>query len=219
VQWIPTSTTLHHGFGELYKEKMKEIPQIAIIDPNTLAALGLKNILENMMPKVTVCTFGSFAELIADTPDYFFHYFVATQIVLEHTQFFFERLHKTIVLTMSVSVGTQLQRFHTLCVNQPEAILIKALLHLEQSAHSHGRNFPSVITPENTDEILSPREIEVLQLIVCGLLNKEIANRLNISLSTVITHRKNIIEKLGMKSVGALTIYAVMNGYVDVDRV
>ena len=66
---------------------------------------------------------------------------------------------------------------------------------------------------------LSAREIEVLVLITKGLINKEIADRLNIGLATVITHRKNIMEKLGIKSVSALTIYAVMNGYVDVDSI
>lgn len=198
---------------------MRETSQIAIVDPNTLAVLGLKTLLEKMLPEVNICTYGSFSELVSDTPDYFFHYFVATQIILEHTQFFFERIHKTIVLTMSVSVGTQLQRFHTLCVNQPEALLLKSLLRLEQSAHRHGNHLPQTVQLVNMDELLSPREIEVLQWIVQGLMNKEIAERLHIGLSTVITHRKNIIDKLGMKSVGALTIYAVMNGYVDVDRI
>ena len=56
-------------------------------------------------------------------------------------------------------------------------------------------------------------------LIVRGYINKEIADRLNIGLTTVISHRKNIMEKLGLKSVSALTIYAVMNGYVDVDKI
>ena len=59
-------------------------------------------------------------------------------------------------------------------------------------------------------EILSAREIEVLVLI---------ADKLNISLTTVITHRKNITEKLGIKSVSGLTIYAVMNGYIEADRI
>ena len=62
------------------------------------------------------------------------------------------------------------------------------------------------------NKILSNREIEVLSSIVQGLINKEIAEKLSISLTTVITHRKNIMEKLGMKSVSALTIYAVMHG-------
>ena len=63
------------------------------------------------------------------------------------------------------------------------------------------------------------REIEVLSLVAQGLINKEIADRLCISLTTVITHRKNITEKLNMRSVSALTIYAVMHGYVDLDKI
>ena len=48
---------------------------------------------------------------------------------------------------------------------------------------------------------------------------KEIADKLNISLTTVISHRKNITEKLGIKSVSGLAIYAVMNGYIDADSI
>ena len=66
---------------------------------------------------------------------------------------------------------------------------------------------------------LSDREAEVMVLIVKGYINKEIADRLNISLATVITHRKNIMTKLGLRSVSALTIYAVMHGYIDIDQV
>ena len=69
------------------------------------------------------------------------------------------------------------------------------------------------------DHDLSAREIEVLVLITKGLINKEIADKLNISLTTVITHRKNIVEKLGIKSVSGLTIYAVMHGYIDADGI
>ena len=68
-------------------------------------------------------------------------------------------------------------------------------------------------------KILTDREIEVMSLIVQGYINKEIAEKLNIALATVITLRKNIIEKLGFKSVSALTIYAVMHGYVDINNI
>jgi DNA-binding NarL/FixJ family response regulator len=68
-------------------------------------------------------------------------------------------------------------------------------------------------------KILTDREIEVMSLIVQGYINKEIAEKLNIALATVITHRKNIMEKLGFKSVSALTIYAVMHGYVDINNI
>ena len=75
------------------------------------------------------------------------------------------------------------------------------------------------MTEEQPRQLLSRREIEVMSLIVQGYINKEVADQLHIGLSTVITHRKNIMEKLGLKSVSALTIYAVTHGYVDIDKV
>jgi DNA-binding CsgD family transcriptional regulator len=62
---------------------------------------------------------------------------------------------------------------------------------------------------------LSQREIEVLRLVAMGLINKEIADRLNISINTVLSHRKNITAKLGIRSVSGLSVYAMMNGYVN----
>ncbi len=62
---------------------------------------------------------------------------------------------------------------------------------------------------------LSDREVEVLQLIVQGHLNKEIAEQLNISLNTVLTHRKNIIAKTGIRTVSGLTFYSLRNGLVS----
>lgn len=62
---------------------------------------------------------------------------------------------------------------------------------------------------------LSKREIEVLKLIVQGNLNKEIAEKLNISLNTVLSHRKNIISKTGIRTISGLTFYSISNGYVS----
>ncbi len=193
-------------------------PKIAIIDANTLSVIGLKQILQNVLPIMTVDTYGSLAELEANQPDQYAHYFVSLDIVLTHRSFFTQRKRKTIVLTLSFSDTSQLTDFHSLCINQPEPQLIRQLLMLEQHAHSGGRNLPSM--PQVLQQrILTDREIEVMSLIVQGNINKEIAERLNISLSTVITHRKNIMDKLGMKSVSALTIYAVMHGYVDINNI
>ena len=193
-------------------------PQIAIIDPNTLSALGLKAILQNVMPIMTVDTFGSFAELTANQADSYVHYFAAMNIVLENKEFFSERRRKTIVLTLSLDSISQLSEFNSLCVNVPEQQLVRSLLALEQHAHGHGEHLPPM--PRVLQQkILTDREIEVMSLIVQGYINKEIAERLNIGLATVITHRKNIMDKLGMKSVSALTIYAVMHGYVDINKI
>ncbi|MFN8240333.1 MAG: response regulator transcription factor [Bacteroidales bacterium] len=64
---------------------------------------------------------------------------------------------------------------------------------------------------------LSSREIEVLRLIATGSSNKEIATRLNLSVNTIITHRKNISGKTGIKTLSGLTIYAVVNKLIAVD--
>ena len=66
------------------------------------------------------------------------------------------------------------------------------------------------------DAQLSPREAEVVVLLAKGFINKEIADRLNISVTTVITHRRNIMEKLHARSLADVIIYAVMNGFVEV---
>ena len=197
---------------------MNQRPKIAIVDSNTLASLGLKQLLLNVMPIMTVDTFGSFSELESNNPDTYFHYFVAMDIVIRNRQFFIDHKQKTIVLTLSLNDSAQLTDFHSLYINQPEHELVRALLTLQQHAHGGGRNLPPM--PQILQQkILSDREIEVMSLIVQGYINKEIADQLNIGLSTVITHRKNIMEKLGMKSVSALTIYAVMHGYVDINKI
>ena len=62
---------------------------------------------------------------------------------------------------------------------------------------------------------LSDREKDVLVCLSKGLKNNEIADKLNISVHTVITHRKNIVRKTGIKSVAALTVYAILNNLIE----
>lgn len=67
-----------------------------------------------------------------------------------------------------------------------------------------------------TDNIdLSHREKEILISIAIGLTNKEIAEKHNISVHTVISHRKNISRKIGIKTVSGLTIYAIFNNLIS----
>ncbi len=62
---------------------------------------------------------------------------------------------------------------------------------------------------------LTPRETDVLKLVVAGKMNKEIADELNISFQTVLSHRKNITGKLGIKTVAGLTFYAISCGLAE----
>ena len=71
-------------------------------------------------------------------------------------------------------------------------------------------------TQEKNENVeLSNREIDVLVALAKGMTNKEISDKLFISVHTVITHRKNIIRKTGIKSVSGLTVYALLNNLVD----
>ena len=63
---------------------------------------------------------------------------------------------------------------------------------------------------------LSAREKEILVCVAKGMLNKEIADKLNLSIYTVITHRKNITRKTGIKTVAGLTVYALLNNLIEI---
>ena len=199
-------------------EIKKERPRMAIVDPNTLAVLGLKQILQNVMPIMTVETFSTFQDFEDAHPESFYHYFVAQVIVLENRQFFSQCIHKTIVLTITKDPNAQLSGFHSFCINVPEDELVRAILKIEQYGHSGGRNLPE-LPQVLKNKILSNREIEVLSLIVQGMINKEIADHLCISTNTVITHRRNIARKLQIHSPAGLTIYAIVNNLVDISSV
>jgi DNA-binding NarL/FixJ family response regulator len=65
------------------------------------------------------------------------------------------------------------------------------------------------------DTGLTPRELEILQHIVAGKTNKEIASELNLSANTVSVHRANIMDALGMHKTAELVVYAIRNGLVN----
>jgi DNA-binding NarL/FixJ family response regulator len=73
---------------------------------------------------------------------------------------------------------------------------------------------------DKADDVeLSKREIDVLVAVAKGMMNKEIADQMNISIHTVISHRKNITRKTGIKSVSGLTVYALLNNLIDENEV
>ena len=69
--------------------------------------------------------------------------------------------------------------------------------------------------PYSDSHDLSERERDVLILVAKGKTNKEIADELNISIHTVMSHRKNITHKTGIKSVAGFTVYALLNNLLD----
>jgi DNA-binding NarL/FixJ family response regulator len=76
-------------------------------------------------------------------------------------------------------------------------------------------NRPPSLKGERTHG-LTPRELEVLQLICSGLSNKEIAEKLALSVNTVAVHRANIMNALGLHKTAELVVYAISNGLVTI---
>lgn len=193
-------------------------PRVAIIDPNTLAMMGLRQVLQGVMPMMSVELYRSFEEFLKAGGERCVHYFVAQSVVVAHSVWFTERLRKTLVLTLSQDPHARLPRFRSLCVGVDEEELVREMLALLRQGHAGGRNLPPM-QETAARPALTNREVEVLSLVARGMMSKEIADRLNIGLTTVNTHRKNISDKLGLKSVPALTVYAVMHGYVDLAQI
>jgi len=96
-----------------------------------------------------------------------------------------------------------------------EEEILEPMVQLLENGGSHGHRRDA----EEGHEALSEREKEILVGVAKGLLNKEIADIYNISIYTVITHRKNITRKTGIKSVAGLTVYAILNGLIDMSSV
>ncbi|MGC9354617.1 MAG: response regulator transcription factor, partial [Mariniphaga sp.] len=71
----------------------------------------------------------------------------------------------------------------------------------------------------NDSEELTAREKDVLKLVALGHSNKVIAEKLFISIHTVISHRKNITDKTGIKSISGLTVYAILNNLIDTESI
>lgn len=96
-------------------------------------------------------------------------------------------------------------------IYDPTPVVLRKLRKIVSSA-------PGEETASDGGE-LSPREKEILVCVAKGMLNKEIAFKYNISIFTVMTHRKNISAKTGIKSIAGLTAYAILQGMIDIEDI
>lgn len=192
---------------------MHRTRHIAIILSDTLQSIGLQSLLTDYFPPVEVCWFPTFEAFSTqggnDTFDY---YFTSPDCLVLYADYFLPRRSKTIVLIDGVEGAGGLSNSGHITIKAPQEIIIEQLQQL-LTCDTSGNN------PNETNKDLSTREVDVLQLIVKGITNKEIADKLNISLNTVLTHRKNITAKLGIKTVSGLTFYAIMNGIISGDDI
>ncbi|MBE6330450.1 MAG: response regulator transcription factor [Paludibacteraceae bacterium] len=109
-------------------------------------------------------------------------------------------------------------------ISQEQLDLFDGTISIEDNIQSIQSKLKTVLSPETEKEgndnfDLSIREKEVLVAVAKGKTNKEIADELNISIHTVMTHRKNITGKTGIKSISGLTVYALINNLVKQEEV
>ncbi len=97
-------------------------------------------------------------------------------------------------------------------------LLVPAVYRLEKNRkeNTNTTDESNAMTPPTAPEALGDREKEIIVLVAKGFSNKEIANRLCLSINTVTTHRRNIAAKLQIHSPAGLTIYAIMHKLLDI---
>ena len=176
------------------------VRNIILIGLNVIEKIALRSIF-NHLTKAEFYTFESFPENEDDLRkgDLIV---VSTSELLRHIDFFLPRRTITVVLVDRP---------------QPESFTFKYLntASAEQELFDHCARILESTSMRKSDRTdLSAREMDVLREISTGITNKEIADKLCISVNTVITHRKNISAKLGIRSASGLSLYAMMNGII-----
>ncbi len=194
---------------------MKENYQILLIEPSFIIRKGLYTIINSLSGDMMLDVFSSYEDFLneGDKKEY--------DLVLINTAEFnedilgnqlLEHFNQAIIIGILSGVG------HRFIINQLNDVIYindseKQILEIIN------KNIKKNKEQKLTNRLLTEREIDVLKLLVKGNTSKEIAEKLFISVHTVITHRKNITIKLGIKTTAALAIYAVTANILDEDDI
>ena len=187
---------------------MNKEKKIAIIHSTPIIGYAIKQLLNEYFDLSQGFIFSSFEEM-KDYPNMenCYMYIADPDILINNYEFFILRKQKTVLTSNTDNTHSQ---FYIVNIRNHTDNIIESF-----------QNIISAIDESNSKETgkepLSIREIDVLKLVTKGKINKEIADELCISLHTVLSHRKNITSKLGIKTVSGLTFYAMMNGYIEDD--
>lgn len=170
-----------------------------LIMPHSLSAIGLKYLLSRYFDIEATSVHNTDTLEQYDTSAKML-FFTVPEIFVAAQEFFIPRRSRTIIVTAA--------RSSDMATIDPTASQSDIIDSLRDIIEAHHENKDIGHSP------LSQREIDVLRLVAMGYINKEIADTLSISINTVLSHRKNITSKLGIRSVSGLGFYAMMHGYV-----
>ena len=182
--------------------------RLLIVEPSELIIEGLKSILEGQIrfkvlePEVSAERLEQ--RIMASRPDV-----LLVNPTLMHVNVSSLRNEGTMALVALVYQYVEHDRLKqydgVVDIRDSRAVIIETLAQASPGEADAGRS----------NYELTKRETAVLVQLAQGKTNKEIADALNVSVHTVISHRKNITHKTGIKSVAGLTVYAMLNNLID----
>jgi DNA-binding CsgD family transcriptional regulator len=190
---------------------------IAIIEPSPILFEGLTNILLRTRSHYQIYQFENPDELLNSPLRERFDLAILNPVYIQGSSKNFQQYRKALPhLRWIALVYAYFDR--ELLSHFSEVIQITDSASLIMETVEKLRELPDQVSPPSSREQLSERETDVLRCLVNGLSNKEIADKLNISIHTVISHRKNLSQKTGIKSQAGLTIYALSHHIIHLEN-
>ena len=188
---------------------------VAIIEPSLIVSEGLKHVLEKIIHIELAVIYSDIESFLQRQNETFDYIFINPILIYNQEQDVFlqiqgSHIRGSIIALVYNYVGqTALRQFDThVYIDDAKEVIQKKLKNASPSPKESSTN-------ANGHTDLSDREKEILVSISKGKTNKEIADEHCISIHTVISHRKNVTRKTGIRSVSGLTVYALLNKLID----
>lgn len=185
--------------------------KILLIEPSEIVSAGISAIISRSPEFTIVQTLSNPGYFNAQNSD--IDIIIINPVVIDYNERFdirsyFGKENLTIVALTQASYEESVLRQYNGCIG-----IYDSAQRIVQKLKSAVEDATQV--PRNDINELSTRERDILTAVAKGKTNKEIADEFNISIYTVISHRRNISQKLGINSISGLTVYAIMNKLVD----
>lgn len=190
-------------------KRQKQI-KVALVVQDTLQRLGLERCIHDVMEGAMVVPYSLFTQFVwEEEAEGFDVVFLESEQAAFYRDYFRTKRTHLVLLTREAKQPESVEGVEESSVVCSSCSLKSIYAQLQAVLEEYLRQQESA-----DDRALSPRELDVLKEVALGSTNKEIAERLNISMNTVMSHRKNITAKLNIKTVSGLTFYALVNGII-----